>query len=240
MTAGTRRLLGEPGPEVDWSTREALGVVLAAHMALIFVGSIVIAAGGWEDPYPVVANFAAAVPFWIVGLATSWWVAGRRGGDAMAQLGLSFRPIDLPLGIVVGVVTQLVVIPVVYWPLLRVIGSDTAEVERLAKELADSAQGPVGVTLFVAMTCVFAPLVEEVVYRGVLQRGTGRTSALLGVLVASTVFGVVHLQPLQFVGLTIFGLAAGLLAWRTGRTGTAIVAHVAFNAATVVPLLWDR
>lgn len=230
----------EPGPAVGWGLRDALAVVVVAHLVLVIGGSAAISIGGWTDPFPVSANFAAGLPFWAAALGGSWWLSGRDGGDRRAALGLTIRPIDVPLGVVVGVAMQLLVLPVIYWPLLRLIDSDTREVERLARELADSAQGPAGVVMFVVMTCVAAPLVEEVLYRGILQRGAGRDRAVVGVVVAAVVFGCAHLQALQLLGLVAFGLSSGLLVWRTGRLGPGIVAHVAFNAATVVPLLWHR
>lgn len=223
-----------------WGAREAFALVVGVHLVLIVVGSLVVAGGGWEQPYPIAASFWAGVPFWIAASGGAWWLARRSGGSPSTELGLAVRPVDVPLGIAVGVVMQLVVVPLVYWPLLRVLGTDADEVERLARELADSARGASGVAMFLVMTCVMAPVVEEVLYRGVLQRGVGRRDALAGVAVAALVFGIAHFQPLQFVGLALFGAVAGLLALSTGRLGPAVIAHVAFNATTAIPLIWRR
>jgi membrane protease YdiL (CAAX protease family) len=40
--------------------------------------------------------------------------------------------------------------------------------------------------------------------------------------------------------LVIFGVVLGGLAWRTGRLGPGIVAHLAFNAITVIQLAATR
>ena len=50
-------------------------------------------------------------------------------------------------------------------------------------------------------------------------------------------FGATHFQLLQLPGLVLAGALFGVLAYRSGRLGPAIVAHVAFNMVTVVSLL---
>ncbi|MFN8050819.1 MAG: CPBP family intramembrane glutamic endopeptidase [Acidimicrobiales bacterium] len=245
--------MSRPEPAEDapssgwWGWREALIVVVGAHVALIVVGSVFLAAGGWggssggrSEPVPIAGSFVATVPFWVAAVAGAWWLARRSPVSPREALALSVRPLDVPLGIAVGVAMQLVVIPVVYWPILRALGSSTRELEQAARDLADSAHGAGGATLFVLMACVFAPCAEELLYRGVLQRSRDWSSAVIGIVVTSLLFGLLHLEPLQFVGLALFGAASGVLVWRTGRLGPGIVAHIAFNAATVIPLLWRR
>lgn len=214
-------------------------IVAFAHLALLFVGGTIVAIGGWTGTIPIEAQFAALVPFWIVAVVGPWRVAGRTGAPRDA-LALRVRPVDVPVGIVVGVVMQLVVVPLVYWPLLPLFGRDEDDLRRAAEDLADTASGTFGTVTFVVMTCLVAPVVEEVLYRAFLQRSGGGRRPVVAILVAAVVFGSLHLQPLQFVGLSLFGVAAGTLVWRTGRVGPAIVAHVAFNATTVVALLAAR
>ena len=54
------------------------------------------------------------------------------------------------------------------------------------------------------------------------------------------VFALVHFEALQFLGLAGFGVVLGLLAWRTGRLGPSIVAHMAFNTATIIAIVVSR
>ncbi|MDA2921595.1 CPBP family intramembrane metalloprotease, partial [Desulfobacterota bacterium AH_259_B03_O07] len=86
--------------------------------------------------------------------------------------------------------TQLVLVPLVYVP-LRAVWEDTFSKDRLsdtAEKLADRASGGTMV-LLVLMVCVGAPLVEEVVYRGLLQRSfAARTSYVVAWLAAATWF----------------------------------------------------
>jgi hypothetical protein len=44
----------------------------------------------------------------------------------------------------------------------------------------------------------------------------------------------VHFEELQFLGLAGFGMVLAYLAYRTGRLGPSILAHVAFNTTTII------
>lgn len=223
-----------------WSWRDALPIVIGSWFVLLIGGSLVISAGGWDaTDLPITAQFVATAPFWAAAVGGTWWVA-RRVPDPAGALGLSVRPIDVPLGIAVGVGLQLAVIPLVYWPILEVLGKTSADLDREAQRLADSAPGTVGTILFVLMASVCAPVAEELLYRGLLLRARGWSSVGVAVLVTSLLFAVSHLQPLQFLGLALFGAAAAVLVHRTGRLAPALIAHVAFNTTSVVVLLSGR
>ena len=91
-------------------------------------------------------------------------------GDEGVDLGLRFRPVDL-LGIPAGIVAQVVLVPAVYVPLRAVWPSafDVDSVEQRARDLWGNASG-VGAVALVVVVAVGAPVVEELVYRGLLQR----------------------------------------------------------------------
>jgi len=83
-----------------------------------------------------------------------------------------------------------------------------------------------------------APVVEELFYRGVwLRAAERRWGTVAGIVVSATVFGVMHLQPIDTPALIAFGLVVGWLAARYRRLGPSIWAHVAFNLTAVVTLL---
>jgi len=190
-------------------------------------------------------TLAEAGPGWLLGVAfVSWvpmvaavqWVGSRVAGDdpgasaVVGRFGFSFALRDL-WGLPLGVATQLVLVPVVYLP-LRAVWPATFradDVEQRARELADSAQG-VGVVLLVLAVVVGAPLVEELVYRGLLHgaftRCLGRWQ---GTVVVAVWFAVVHFQPIEIPGLLVVGLVLGACATLTGRLGMGVVAHLAFN-----------
>jgi len=233
----------EKGSGASWGWYEAIGLVFVSHFVLIVSGSIAVSGRGPDaPPTPVATQFWASTPFWATIVVGAWWVAGRGTSlvDLRASLGLSMRFVDVAIGISVGVATQLLLLPALYWPIHRLSGTDRDDLERLARDLVGTADGVVGVMLLVLMTCVFAPVCEELLYRAVVLRGVGRDSWALGVVVGAVVFGLAHMQGLQLPGLIVLGLITGVLVWRTGRIGAAVLAHVAFNATTVVVLLAER
>lgn len=95
---------------------------------------------------------------------------------------------------------------------------------------------------YIIMATVFgAPIVEELFFRGLLLRVSSHTLGVVaGVIVTSLLFGFMHLQAslaasIYTVSMTaMVGAALALLRLRTGRLGTAIVAHVLFNAGGVL------
>lgn len=168
------------------------------------------------------------------------WLASRRAGTGrpVADYGIRFATVDL-LGVVIGAASQLVLVPIVYAP-LRAIWPDTFSDERLeetARDLVDRADGGLLVLLFV-LVVVGAPLVEELFYRGLLQRSLLRAFRPAVVIPGvAAVFALVHFRPLEYPGLFAFGLVLGVCQWTTGRLGLPIVAHVAFNATGLMVVL---
>ncbi|MEO1063104.1 MAG: CPBP family intramembrane glutamic endopeptidase [Actinomycetota bacterium] len=142
---------------------------------------------------------------------------------------------DVGLGVLVGLGMQLVVIPLVYWPLLPLLDDD-ADLSEAARELTDRADGAAVIAL-VLISVVGAPIVEEIFHRGLVQpRLIPRLGPPAAIGVTSVLFAASHVQLLQFPALVLFGVAVGFLAL-SRSLGAAIVAHVVFNATAVVTLL---
>jgi membrane protease YdiL (CAAX protease family) len=88
----------------------------------------------------------------------------------------------------------------------------------------------------VLLVVVGAPLVEELVYRGLLQRSAAqRVPDWIAVVVVAAWFALIHFRPVEYPGLFAFGLVLGAMALLTRRLGMGVLAHCAFNATG---LLW--
>lgn len=188
------------------------------------------------------------VPLWVLGVAQAglWagllgapiWASRRKGTGSLAQdFGLQARWSDLGVGLAAGLVTQLLVIPVVYLALDRAGLLDADKLDDVAREITSQAEGGglIVLSLFIA---IGAPVVEELFFRGLLLRSIERrwgTAAAVGL--SSVAFGLSHFQSLQLLALVIFGAVLGILTVRTGRLGPAIAAHVSFNAIAVIGLV---
>lgn len=178
------------------------------------------------------------IPLW-VGLLGAPLVVARREGATLRELfGLRFERRDVGVGLVAGALTQVVVVPLIYIPLFWLFGD--RDLSQEARALTDKAGSPVGVTLLVLVVLLGAPVVEELFFRGLLFRSLEahtRFGPTAVVAVSAVVFGLAHLQTLQFPALVAFGVVAAVLVHRSRRLGPAIWAHVGFNLVTVVVLL---
>jgi membrane protease YdiL (CAAX protease family) len=183
---------------------------------------------------------AALIATWTVYLA-GIWVASRQGGtgDPIEDYGVFFAPIDAA-GIGIGILSQLVVVNLVYLP-LEAIWPDTFTDDRLqenARDLVERANGA-AVALLVVLVAVGAPIVEELFYRGLLQRSlAARFNEPIVLVGVAAIFALVHFRPVEYPGLFAFGLVVGACALLTGRLGMSIVTHMAFNATGLV-LAWS-
>jgi membrane protease YdiL (CAAX protease family) len=222
------------------ATRFSLGVVmlawLAAYVAALPLQSLVLGLSGHSgessDVWPTSVTALSALTLWIAFIVATIVVSRRFGSGRFADdLRLAFRPIDM-IGLPLGMVSQLALVPALYWP-LRQLWPETFATDRLserAQELWDRAEGR-WVVVLVLIVAVGAPLVEEIVYRGLIQQALqSRLNEVVAVVAAAAFFALVHLQAIEFPGLFLFGLVLGTCFMRTGRLGMGIFAHVGFNA----------
>jgi len=101
-----------------------------------------------------------------------------------------------------------------------------------------------GSALGIAQLVVLAPIVEEVLFRGVILRVLlWFYPATVGVVVSTAVFAVTHPNVYQFVPAALYGVVVGVLFVRTGSVMLCVWLHAAYNAALgvnpdVMSLLW--
>ena len=214
---------------------------LIAYLAAVVFGVSLSAAAGQTDP--------DNVPTWFVGLSalTLWvpfffvllYLSRTRGhGNFRADYSLRFAWSDL-IGIPLGVVSQLVIVNLATWPFRQLFPKtfDPEQVSQRAKNLVDSADG-VWLLLLAVVVVVGAPIIEELVYRGLLQQSMARSfGTVAAVFLCSAFFTVVHLAPVEFPGLFAFALILGFAFRRTKRVGFTIVTHMSFNAAGLLLVL---
>lgn len=163
-------------------------------------------------------------------------------GSVVRDYGVRLRSWpDIPIGIAVGVASQFGLVPLLELPLEPFVRNLNQQIGRPAQNLLGPVNG-FSLAFLAVLVCVGSPVVEELFFRGLLLRGLlGRLAPLgnrwgpsLAIVLTGLVFGLVHFERLQFLGLAGFGMVLAYLAYRTGRLGPSIVAHIAFNSTTVV------
>ena len=229
--------------------RDALLTWLVAFAVSNIVGGIVLGATGHlgadqPDP-PIWMTALLQVPFWLVLIGGTVLFSRRKGtGDLGTDMRFHAEQSDAAIGLPAGIVTQLIVVPLLYVPIFWLIGHKDLSDE--AKHLTDQATGA-GIALLVLLVVIGAPIVEELFFRGFFMGALERTlqtkvrrSKAWALWISAVFFGAVHFQPLQFPALVVFGLVAGWLVQRYGRLGPSIFAHMGFNAVTILILLAQR
>ncbi len=195
------------------------------------------AAPAYKPPAPLWLVAVVQVPLWAGFLGVPLWATRTKGNGPVRDLGLRARWYDVPIGVAIGVGAQLALVPLIYWPIFKIIGQQ--DVSGPARELTDRATDSFSILMLILIVGIGAPFAEEIFFRGLtqrsLQRRLGRAVALAGTAVF---FAASHVQLVQFPALLVFGLVLGGLAMFTRRLGASISAHLAFNVSAVILAIW--
>jgi len=99
------------------------------------------------------------------------------------------------------------------------------------KQVFDIVRDLHQLALSLLLLAVLAPLVEELVFRGLLYGWlTGRWGKNVGWIVSSLAFAAAHMEPAHIILVLPLGLLFGWLRQRTDSLLPSIVAHIANNA----------
>lgn len=170
-----------------------------------------------------------------------WWAAGRWGsGTRRSTLGLSARWSDIGWGALIWIAA--VVAQIMVGALLVVFdvpsGSNIEDVSEIG---GDSTY----LVVVLLSAVVMAPLVEEILFRGLVLRGLMSAMAAPWALVVQAVaFGALHIDPalgISNIGLvivlSIVGMVLGIGAHLLRRITPSIIAHAIFNAVVLAIVL---
>ncbi|MEY3071268.1 MAG: hypothetical protein RL628_124 [Actinomycetota bacterium] len=229
-----------PHPATN-ATRFTVGVAvfawLLAYVAALPLQGILISITGHggekSDSWPISLTVLSVLCLWIPFVVALVVVSRRWGQDQFSRdFKVHLRWVDLA-GLPIGIASQLLLVPLIYWPLQRIwpdaFSSD--EIEQRARELWDKAHGG-WIVVLVVVVALGAPIIEELVYRGlILQALQSRLNDWLALIISAAWFALIHLQPVELPGLFAFALVLGICFQRTGRLGMSVMAHIGFNAA---------
>lgn len=212
----------------------ALTTWAVAWLAGQMLATAIVAAGGYDQPSdaPLTLVLASTVLVWLCLLSAMAYTSRRFGcGRFDVDYGLQVRRADL-LGVGIGVLCQIVLIPILYLPLEAIwpatFGKD--RVQQNASDLANRAGGA-STFLLIVVIVVGAPIVEELVYRGLIQRSfSSRLSTPVAVAASAGLFTLIHFRAIEYPGLAFFAVVLGVAAAATKRLGLPIAIHIGFNA----------
>ena len=224
---------------VPFSVADAFVALLIYFLGQLVVGvavGLVLAFVSGEVEGNDTALLIATVVSQVVGLLLALGYLGLRRRLSWRLLG-PVRPgfVQVLLGLAVGVVGTILAYAVN--AAITVLFDLEAPVEQ--QLLQDVLAGGVTTAFVVLAAVVFAPLAEEVLFRGLLFQSLRRRLGLwFAALTSSLVFCLVHVeiitsQPLALTGLFVLAV---VFAWSFHRTGSLVVpilAHATFNAVSL-------
>ncbi len=84
--------------------------------------------------------------------------------------------------------------------------------------------------VFILVIALAPGLVEEIAYRGYLQRGLlKKINPTLAITISAVLFGIAHIAPQEIIFTSIMGVWLGIVAWRTNSIWSTIFCHVLIN-----------
>jgi len=165
-----------------------------------------------------------------IGASVLW--AARQTSDARRALGL-VAPASWPraVGLALGVVVAALAVSAALEPILH-----AAREQGLAPE-ASRPPGPgpvIGAALAVVALALVGPLVEELLFRGLLTAAFRRRfGPVRTALLTAALFALAHVLPRVIPPIFILGLALALVYERIGSTLPGILVHCLYNGIAV-------
>lgn len=88
---------------------------------------------------------------------------------------------------------------------------------------------------FTISTIILAPVLEEILFRGLFLKGfLLKYSAKKAIIVSTILFAVIHLLPSQIINALLLGLFFGFIYYKTKSIGYTIVLHFLANLTSFV------
>lgn len=235
----SERAVPSVGP-VAWTPLEAVAVASVAIATFLgkdaLLGLDIVAVMPAQGR--MMARAGVLVAFYAIQLAVLAFLAHKRGTTLFAAFGLTrvratARRWFSAAGWVFLLLLATRVGAWVWGVIAQAIGIDAPSAGDTGLTSVFGA-GSVGLVLSVVLVVIVAPIVEEMLFRGVILTALGAAwgpgIALVG---SAALFAAYHFSLWMFVPMLLLGLACGYLAEHRGSLWPAVALHVLFNAVPV-------
>ena len=194
-------------------------IMILTHLAVVTVLNF----GIIKVEIDIVTNFIVS-QMMIAIPAAIFWITSKGQRRSL----LSFRKVKISSMLMVVLFTYLMM------PLTTVINAvSMLFVENAVAGISEDVLNmPFGVMFF--MMAVFAPMIEEMVFRGVVYRGYQNSGTTFQALILSAfLFGLIHMNFNQAPYTFVLGIVLVLLVEATGSIWSSILFHIVFNGNSV-------
>lgn len=232
--------LGEPAPTIISARSFYPGLLptigfIITYFALQGVCTAIIIAATQGDvttpaPMSIISGLVASA---VVQLMLLWLYLRKDGRmEALGLYDFGRMPLHKATGLAISLVIAAMAFNFVY---ANYVIPGVGMQDNVAKMLAGIKPTPLNMAvMFFAMT-IAAPVVEELLFRGLLQNALAKYVPVWGaILLSSFLFALVHLQLYAIPALMSLSIAFGYLYHRTGSLRTNIILHIANNVFALV------
>jgi hypothetical protein len=239
--AAVAAAVAEPrAPHPTLPIEVAVGALLSMAVPLIASRFLLRSLAGQHWPIAVYVVLAGVIGY---GPPVVFWrYASRRwgSGDARADIGLRFRWADAgwgPLTWLAAFVGEAIV--------AVVITATKIPFENNTDQISAARDNPGYVIPLLVLAVVAAPIVEEIVFRGMILRGLlSRFGPVVAIGLQGSLFGLAHFDPSRGVGniglvlvLSSVGCVFGGACYLVRRLPPTMIAHAILNGIAMIVVL---
>jgi membrane protease YdiL (CAAX protease family) len=236
-------------PEKTWKTesvlRLLLGVFSTLCIGILLSASIAQLAAGWpREKVKFLGMIIVTLAFH--GAALFWIKSFLKGENCSWRDAFGFNLPNRGRAVVLGIISAILVLPVA-WGLQQLTAlmmnaiNISPEPQQVVQEMQKGDAPPFQQVYLALVALIAAPIVEEMLFRGILYPTIKRAGypklALWG---TSILFALTHQNAPAFLALVFFAMILTLLYEETGNLLAPIVAHSCFNTANFVMLMWGK
>ncbi|MBV6645780.1 MAG: CPBP family intramembrane metalloprotease [Cyclobacteriaceae bacterium] len=207
------------------SMQQSLGMTGLIVLAMIFLSPVTFL----KD---VIGIESSVLLYYVLSMGGSFWVIQFVRKKKSASAGFNFILDDWRIAALVSLGAVALLFGVVT-PLTSLIPMP----DFFKQEMVELA-GQNGIMAFIVMV-IAAPVFEELIFRGIMLDGfLKKYSPAKAILWSSILFGVVHLNPWQFVAGLVMGIFIGWVYYHTRSLAYAIIIHASANLSGFIMRLY--
>lgn len=115
---------------------------------------------------------------------------------------------------------------------------ENTELLKAAQDLMENAFNGVGILVIFIVAVVGAPIVEELLFRGVLfEEIRNECSLKMTIFLTALVFGIYHFNIIQTPNTFFMGLVLAYVYYKTGTIKAPIIIHATNNILATIPII---
>ncbi len=235
--------LPPPGylPVARWRYWDVIVVFFTGLIVSVFVAAGFVAANVDPlSPLPFAGIFGAQA---VSSFAMVWFLSTRKGsGSLSADVGLIVRSSDwwgIFAGMGLQIAIALLIAPFVLW-----LWPDGPPTQGIV-DVAQSSDTLLEQLAILAVVAVGAPIIEEIIFRGMLLSVLKRSLSMWpAIIISAAIFAAIHLFDPNAIavvpGLFLLGIALAWAALHRGNLSLSIALHSGINLLAALSLLYGE